>query len=153
MVEWHKFEKYCEKIIRDSFDEKVWKISAQRRRVYADGASKRMDFHVRRRRAHEHYVFDSKYYIESKLSTRAVRDTHEYKRRSRASRAFVLCSVGTEVAESALKLSEKLEVPIIKLDYRGDYTRGIHYFVSKINFINKVQEEIYDDDDSWWKFW
>ena len=150
--EWYKFEQYCERFLRDSFRDSKWKIDSQVRKTYNDGAAKRIDFHVRQKRqGGQHLVFDAKYYIRSTLPTKAVTDTFEYKRRSRASAAAILCPQETKIADSAKRKAKELGVEIISVRYFKENTRNYDKLLNRIKIVSATEGKVNSDDDPWWK--
>ena len=113
---WREFEKLCEKLVTDTFHGDTWKVKIQPVRTYADGQTKRLDIEIsERRQGGKHYVIDCKHFPKAVLNEEEIRTTLDYKRRSRASRAFILVSSASNCPQSFLDSArhQKVSVEIV----------------------------------------
>ncbi len=110
---WREFEKLCEKLVTDTFHGDTWRVAIQPVRTYADGQTKRMDIHIaERRQGGKHYVVDCKHFPKAALNEEEIRTTLDYKRRSRAARAFILVSSASNCPQSFLDSAERQGVRV-----------------------------------------
>ena len=110
---WREFEKVCEKLVTETFHGDTWKVKIQPTRTYADGQTKRMDIEIsERRQGGKHYVIDCKHFPKAELNEEEIRTTLEYKRRSRASRAFILVSSASNCPQSFLNSARRQDVSV-----------------------------------------
>ena len=148
--EWKKFEIYCEKFLRAVFDERKWKIDSQVAKEYKGGITKIIDIHVRQsRQGGNSLIFDAKYYLKSDLPKKAVKDTYEYKKKSRASAAYILCPQETKISVSAKIEAKKLGVVIIPVKYYRENTRNYHKLINSIRIKAGVKKK-FKPKRSWW---
>ena len=110
---WREFEKLCEKLVTDTFHGDTWKVKIQPVRTYADGQTKRMDIEIsERRQGGNHYVIDCKHFPKAVLNEEEIRTTLDYKKRSRASRAFILVSSASNCPRSFLDSAKRQNVSV-----------------------------------------
>ena len=110
---WRQFEILCESLIRESLDPQKWRIASQRRRQYADGETKIMDFHIaERRQGGRGIVIDCKHFPKAPLNENEIRTTVDYKRRSRASKAIILISSESNYDERFLQAARMNDVDV-----------------------------------------
>lgn len=110
---WGEFEKVCEKLVTDTFHGDTWKVKIQPVRTYADGQTKRMSIEIsERRRRGRHYVIDCKHFPKAALTEEEIRTTLAYKRRSKATRAFILVSSASNCPQSFLDSASRQGVSV-----------------------------------------
>ncbi len=110
---WREFEKLCEKLVTNNFHGDTWKVKIQPTRTYADGQTKRMDVEIsERRQGGKHYVVDCKHFPKAALNEEEIITTLDYKRRSRASRAFILVSSASNCPQSFLDSARRQDVSV-----------------------------------------
>ena len=110
---WREFEKVCEKLVTDTFHGDTWKVKIQPTRTYADSQTKRMDIEIsERRQGGKHYVIDCKHFPKAELNEEEIRTTLDYKRRSKASRAFILVSSASNCPQSFLNSARRQDVSV-----------------------------------------
>ena len=90
--EWRYFEKICEDIIKEKFDEEKYNVEFQRPGLY-DGDEKIMDCYITEKpRTSRRYVIDFKHYPLSKLGKSAVEQVLAYKKGPRAREVYIWVS-------------------------------------------------------------
>ena len=115
--EWKKFEERCLKLVHHAIGGEKFKIKGQYTRRYADGRTKRMDIYIAERRpGGRRYVLDCKHFPVATLNEREIQTTLEYKRRAKASKAFILISSVSNCPRSFLQSARKQGVVVVKVD-------------------------------------
>ena len=110
---WREFEKLCEELVTDTFHGDTWQVKIQPTRTYADSQTKRMDIEIsERRQGGKHYVVDCKHFPTAVLNEEEIRTTLDYKRRSKASRAFILVSSASNCPQSFLNSARRQDVSV-----------------------------------------
>ena len=109
---WREFEKLCEELVTETYGD-TWKVKIQPTRTYADGQTKRMDIEIsERRQGGKHYVIDCKHFPKAALNEEEIRTTLDYKRRSKASKAFILVSSASNCPPSFLESAKRQGVNV-----------------------------------------
>lgn len=113
---WRDFEKRCEELVRRAFSDKKYRIESQRRSTYCDGRERRMDISIaERRQGGCHFVVECKHLTIATLSRYHIQTTLDYRRRSRATKAIILVSKGSNCPDSTLSFAESQGIRVLEI--------------------------------------
>ena len=148
MTDWRRFEKHCEKLVRETLSAERWVISPQRHRAYSDG-NMRLDIHVHDKTTRGggfRAVFECKHKPGTGLTKKDVEQVDDQKTRGRVSMAMLLHSSSTDVPESVRRYARDLDIHIVSVEWgKGKLRQIIRDVANRKRLSWSTQVHTFDD--------